>query len=90
MFSPDSQPGSIFKERKQFKKKGEKKKGRPINTQTDGYILSLTSKRNKNINFAVVAKHTAARPECLADTHLSCRKGRKKYLAPALFLFISC
>lgn len=58
--------------------------------QTDGYILSLTSKRNKNINFSIVAKHTAARLECLADMPLICCKGIKKYLAPVLLLFIIC
>lgn len=30
--------------------------------QTDGYTLSLTSERNRNINFSVVAKHSAAMP----------------------------
>lgn len=45
--------------------------------QTDGYILSLTSKWNKNINFFIVAKHTAARLECLADMRLICCKGIK-------------
>lgn len=63
---------------------------RPINMQTDGYILSLTSKQNKNINFSIVAKHTAARLECLADMHLICCEGIKAYLASGVLLFIIC
>lgn len=55
--------------------------------QTDGYTLSLTSERNKNINFSIVAKHSAARLGCLADTH---RRGTKKYLPPVPLLFIIC
>lgn len=45
----------------------ENEAARPVSLQTDGCALSLTSKRNRNINFAT-AEHTAAGPECLAGT----------------------
>lgn len=53
--------------------------------QTDGYIPSLTSKQNKNINFSIAAKHTKANPAW--QTHTSSAEKAYECTSLPLWLF---